>query len=60
MEENMNNYVKSYLYFHNHKQTSLILNYICTFVLTEGENPRVTCECLQVNVNSMVLLFIYL
>jgi hypothetical protein len=38
----------------------MILNYICTFGLTEGKNLRVTCEQLQVSVNSNVLLFIYL
>jgi hypothetical protein len=38
----------------------MILNYICTFGLIEGKNPRVTCERLQVSVNSTVLLFIYL
>jgi hypothetical protein len=38
----------------------MILNYICTIGLTEGKNPRVMCERLQVNVNSTVLLFIYL
>jgi hypothetical protein len=36
------------------------LNYIYTFGLTEGENPRVTYEQIQVSVNSTVLLFIYL
>jgi hypothetical protein len=44
MEENIDNHVKSYLHFHNHKQTSMILNHIYTFILTEGENPRVTCK----------------
>jgi hypothetical protein len=37
------------------------LSYICTFGLTEGKNPRVTCEWLQVSVNStgdIVYLFI--
>jgi hypothetical protein len=42
MEENMDNHIKSYLYFHNHEKTSMILNYIYTFVLTEGEDSRVT------------------
>jgi hypothetical protein len=37
-----------------------ILNYICTFGLTEGKNPSVMCEQIQVSVNSTVLLFIYL
>jgi hypothetical protein len=31
-----------------------------TFGLTEGKNPRVTREQLQISVNSTVLLFIYL
>jgi hypothetical protein len=46
--ENMNNHIKSldYLSFHYiiMKKTLMILNYICTFGLTEGKNPRVTCE----------------
>jgi hypothetical protein len=36
------------------------LYYICTFGLTEGEKAGVTRVRLQVSVNSMVLLFIYL
>jgi hypothetical protein len=39
---------------------SQYLYYIDTFGLQEGENARVTQERLQVSVNSMVLLFIYL
>jgi hypothetical protein len=41
MEKNMNNHIKILFIFslYNHKQTLMILNYICTFVLTEGENP---------------------
>jgi hypothetical protein len=33
---------------------------ICTFGLTEGVNPRMTCEWIPVSVNSTMLLFIYL
>jgi hypothetical protein len=36
------------------------LYYINTFVLSEGENVRVTREQLQSSMNSKVLLFIYL
>jgi hypothetical protein len=60
MEENIDNHVKSYLHFHNYKQTSMILNHIYTFVLIEGENPRVTCKQLQASVNSTRVLFTYL
>jgi hypothetical protein len=37
-----------------------LLNYIYTFGLTEGNNPSVTHEWVQVNVNSTGVLFIYL
>jgi hypothetical protein len=38
----------------------MISNYIGTFSLTEGKNPRVTRERIQVSVNNTVLLLIYL
>jgi hypothetical protein len=46
--ESMNNHFKiirlllisSYVY----EQISIVLNYICTFGLTEGKDPRVTCK----------------
>jgi hypothetical protein len=28
----------------HHVQTLITMNYICTFGLTEGMSPRVTCE----------------
>jgi hypothetical protein len=37
-----------------------ILNYICTFDLTEGESTSVTHEQVQISVNSTGVLFIYL
>jgi hypothetical protein len=33
-----------YLYYVIVNKHKMILNYICTFGLTEGKNPRVTCE----------------
>ena len=48
----------SSLYYH--RKTETILNYICTFGLTEGESTSVTHEQVQVSVNSMRVLFIYL
>jgi hypothetical protein len=30
------------LSLYNHEQTLMILNYICTFGLTEGKSPRMT------------------
>jgi hypothetical protein len=36
------------------------LNYICTFGLTEGKSSSVTHERIQVSVNNMGVLFIYL
>jgi hypothetical protein len=43
--KNMNNHIKSldYLCLY-HEQILMIWNYIYTFGLTEGKNPRVTCE----------------
>jgi hypothetical protein len=38
----------------------MILNYMCTFVLTEGKSTSVTHEQVQVSVNSTGILFIYL
>jgi hypothetical protein len=38
----------------------MILSYINIFGLTEGKNPKMTCEGLQDSVNSMGLLFTYL
>jgi hypothetical protein len=36
------------------------LNYICTFVLTEGKSTSVTYERVQASVNSKGVLFTYL
>jgi hypothetical protein len=38
----------------------MVFNYICTFGLTEGNNPSVLCKRLQDSVNSTWVLFIYL
>jgi hypothetical protein len=38
----------------------MILNYKCTFGLTEGKNTSVTHEQVPVSVNSTRVLFIYL
>jgi hypothetical protein len=48
----------STLYYHG--KTETILNYICTFGLTEGESTSVTHKRVQVSVNSTGVLFIYL
>jgi hypothetical protein len=60
----MNNHFKSlyysYSYYINMNKHQRYLNYICTFGLTEVEKAGVTCERLQVSVNSTMLLFIYL
>jgi hypothetical protein len=37
-----------------------MLNYICTFGLREGKGTSVMHERVQVSVNGMVVLFIYL
>jgi hypothetical protein len=37
-----------------------ILNYICTFDLTENESASVTQKRVQVSVNNTGVLFIYL
>jgi hypothetical protein len=42
------------------KKTETILNYICTFVLTEGESTSVTHKQVQISMNSTGVLFIYL
>jgi hypothetical protein len=36
------------------------LNYLCTFGLTEDKNPSMMHERIQVSVNSMGVLFIFL
>jgi hypothetical protein len=41
-------------------KTEKILNYICTFGLTEGESTNVTHKRVQISVNSTRVLFIYL
>jgi hypothetical protein len=46
------------LYYHG--KIGTILNYICTFGLTEGESTSVTHERVPVSVNSIGVLFIYL
>jgi hypothetical protein len=46
------------LYYHG--KTETILNYICTFGLTEGESTSVTHRQVQISVNSTKVLFIYL
>jgi hypothetical protein len=48
----------SSLYYHVKIET--ILNYICTFGLTESKGISVTHEQVQVSVNSTGVLFIYL
>jgi hypothetical protein len=40
----------SSLYYHG--KTETILNYICTFSLTEGESTSVTHKQVQISVNS--------
>jgi hypothetical protein len=46
------------LYYH--RNTGTILNYKCTFGLIEGKSTSVTHKCIQISVNSMGVLFIYL
>jgi hypothetical protein len=48
----------SSLYYHGKPET--ILNYKCTFGLTEGKNTSVMHKQVQVSVNSTGVLFIYL
>jgi hypothetical protein len=48
----------SSLYYHGKIET--ILNYVCTSSLTEGKSTSVMHEQVQVSVNSMGALFIYL
>jgi hypothetical protein len=48
------------LLLHKLEYLNTILNYICTFGLTEGRNPSVARERLQDSVNSTGVLFIYL
>jgi hypothetical protein len=43
-----------------HGKTETILNYMCTFGLTEGESTSVTHNQIQVSINSTGVLFIYL
>jgi hypothetical protein len=46
--------------FYYHGKIEMILNYKCTFGLTEGKSTSVTHEQVQVSVNSTGVLFIYL
>jgi hypothetical protein len=46
------------LYYHG--KTETILNYKCTFGLIEGKSTSVTRKRVQLSVNSMGVLFIYL
>jgi hypothetical protein len=48
------------LLFYHHGKIEIILNYKCTFGLTEGKSTSVTHEQVQVSVNSTGVLFIYL
>jgi hypothetical protein len=48
----------SSLYYHEKIET--ILNYICTFGLTEVKSTSVTHGQVQISVNSTEVLFIYL
>ena len=48
----------SSLYYHG--KTETVLNYICTFGLTEGESTSVTHERVKDSVNSTGVMFIYL
>jgi hypothetical protein len=48
----------SSLYYYG--KTKIILNYIYTFGLTEGESTNVTHQRVQIIVNSTGVLFIYL
>jgi hypothetical protein len=57
-EQSYNIINSSSLYYHG--KTETILNYICTFGLTEGKSTSVMYKRVQVNVNSMRVLFIYL
>jgi hypothetical protein len=55
------NIINSYSYsLYYYGKTGTILNYICTFGLTEGESTSVTHEQVQISVNSTGVLFIYL
>jgi hypothetical protein len=46
--------------FYYYGKIETILNYKCTFGLTEDKNTSVTHEQVQVSVNSTGVLFIYL
>jgi hypothetical protein len=58
----MNNYIalSIHSHFYYHGKIEIILNYKCTFGLTEGKSTSVTHEQVQVSVNSTGVLFIYL
>jgi hypothetical protein len=45
---------------YNHEWIITILNYICTFGLVEGVSTSVMHERIQISVNSIGVLFIYL
>jgi hypothetical protein len=49
-----------YLLLYNLEEIRTILNYMCTFGLTEGKSTSVMHERVQVNVNNMGVLFSYL
>jgi hypothetical protein len=57
-EQSYNIINSSLLYYHGRIET--ILNYICTFGLTEDESTSMTHKRVQVSVNSTGVLFIYL
>jgi hypothetical protein len=57
-EQSYNIINSSSLYYYG--KTERILNYICTFGLTEGESTNVTHKRVQISVNSTGVLFIYL
>jgi hypothetical protein len=56
----MNYHITLLTHLHYHGKTETILNYICTLGLTEGESTSVTHKQVQIRVNSMGVLFIYL
>jgi hypothetical protein len=58
----MNNYTSLSIHLHYiiMEKIETILNYICTFGLTEGKSTSVTHEQVQVSVNSTRVQLIYL
>jgi hypothetical protein len=55
----LNSVVNSFPSYY-HGKIEIILNYKCTFGLTEGKSTSVTHEQVQLSVNSTGVLFIYL